>query len=201
MSHMGPCVVYIHVVEEVRPFQGAQLVNARGLMYILCHIWDHVLYTYMQLRKLGHSRGLSQLMGMVHKRTHGVELYRDCTDQQEDPCLQLTQKLNLIAIIPEIYYILKALQDLLKSNQNNNCCVSSIRKSAMITEYWTPQSNRRDTFFLTITITLKHVILTIMYYYYPCLIETEVTLLLNPVFRVNHKHLFQERCSLIKNLC
>ena len=27
------------------------------------------------------------------------------------------------------------------------CCVSGTRKSAMITECWTPQSNHRDTFF------------------------------------------------------
>ena len=86
----------------------------------------------------------------------GVEFLYSCVAYIRIPVRrkQLTQKQEVVAvlyIISEIYSYKNLYKAIRVDNENNitiiGCCVSDMRKSAIITECWTPQSNRRDTLF------------------------------------------------------
>ena len=115
-----------------------------------------------EVKKVCHSWGLSQLMGVTRNRMRTLALLQ----QQEESCYVETEtnsNLFYLKYIPKVLQDppLKGKERVIKIITIIGCCVSGlITEVSRDTDCWTP-SNHRDTFF-----SIHLVMIIIAYYHY-----------------------------------
>ena len=127
-------VAYVFIAS----LQAIPMIASHNIESCLCHTSNCALCTY--LKKFLHSGRLSELMGMVRSRMHAWNLQ---TSRRKAVVACKETGTNSYSIFLKFNQILlKKWEELIvKIITRRGSCTVVLRKSAMITEYWTPYSN------------------------------------------------------------